>query len=804
MKMTGYWLLGFLSFSTLHGTAGTLSYVPIPARNSDAGSGIDSGNTYTSTVCATRDYAVNGVTLHGLKLSGKMGDADRITVNAASGTLANSSGAKVTAKVDGDLREALSNYVFNQDAGDNSRQEIVLDPASLTAGKSYDLRVYIRNTSNQNRTVNLAFAGDGQAAAETGSFNEDDATSSPGGFSDSNQVYYIDYHFTWDGKTTPGITITQNSADASFCFYALTNQEAGGGAPPAVAETTPGQQQPSAIEQPSTAQGGESVAAATASDVGTGSEDFYNAACFGRHGRWVSVEGQGTCWQPTEVQQDWCPYTHGHWGHSDDCGYTWISDADESDWGWACYHYGRWLRLENAGWCWVPGRVWAPAWVSWRYGDDYVGWAPLPPSARCTVDTGISVWVDNTCNIGPYYYNFCRIRDFGSDNLSRVILPRNENVTIVRNTANVTNIAFNRNSGTFFNNGPDFRRVNSVIAQSGSRPIPSIVVNRRQTAKALSSNGLHSQLHGNVLSLAAPSVIPAGRLTKPAVATTIAHPRIDSGWNAVKDPRLASSLKAQIARQTKGQTPQNAQASLPAGLGNTHRAGAPPPAVGAASARPLLHPGRPIQQQAGRGPGQAATPAPRVGERVLHPGAPIQEQPTGRTSRSTPVPTVGEHKPTPGPQRERKPGSALQPSPSPGKPAQRSPQPAPHIPKTQNETSEQGRRAQPSPPPHVGEQTHRPQSTASPAHHPPPRSSNTPREKQPGPEHARQSKPHNERPAARPSRPNTQPHPPPVQQRVQPAPASHPPSQRQTSNQAHPRGNPQPAPNPHHEDQRKR
>src|SRR5262245_22210570 len=28
---------------------------------------------------------------------------------------------------------------------------------------------------------------------------------------------------------------------------------------------------------------------------------------------------------------------------------------------------------------WIPGDEWAPAWVNWRYGDDYVGWAPLPP-----------------------------------------------------------------------------------------------------------------------------------------------------------------------------------------------------------------------------------------------------------------------------------------------------------------------------------------------------------------------------------------------------------------------------------------
>jgi hypothetical protein len=39
------------------------------------------------------------------------------------------------------------------------------------------------------------------------------------------------------------------------------------------------------------------------------------------------------------------------------------------------------------GWLWVPGYQWAPAWVSWRYGGDAVGWAPLAP--------GLSLYVTN-------------------------------------------------------------------------------------------------------------------------------------------------------------------------------------------------------------------------------------------------------------------------------------------------------------------------------------------------------------------------------------------------------------------------
>jgi len=31
------------------------------------------------------------------------------------------------------------------------------------------------------------------------------------------------------------------------------------------------------------------------------------------------------------------------------------------------------------GWLWIPGSDWGPAWVSWRSGEGYYGWAPLGP-----------------------------------------------------------------------------------------------------------------------------------------------------------------------------------------------------------------------------------------------------------------------------------------------------------------------------------------------------------------------------------------------------------------------------------------
>ena len=72
-------------------------------------------------------------------------------------------------------------------------------------------------------------------------------------------------------------------------------------------------------------------------------------------------------------------HEYGHWVYTDEWGWYWVSDDDEDDWGWVTYHYGRWAFDRRLGWFWVPGDEWAPAWVDWRYGGDYVGWAPLPP-----------------------------------------------------------------------------------------------------------------------------------------------------------------------------------------------------------------------------------------------------------------------------------------------------------------------------------------------------------------------------------------------------------------------------------------
>ncbi len=99
------------------------------------------------------------------------------------------------------------------------------------------------------------------------------------------------------------------------------------------------------------------------------------------YGHWIFAEDNQWYWQPAVIvgNPGWRPYwDQGHWVYTDH-GWYWASDYP---WGWAVFHYGRWHLHPHHGWIWFPDRVWGPAWVAWRTGGDYCGWAPLPPAAH--------------------------------------------------------------------------------------------------------------------------------------------------------------------------------------------------------------------------------------------------------------------------------------------------------------------------------------------------------------------------------------------------------------------------------------
>lgn len=108
-------------------------------------------------------------------------------------------------------------------------------------------------------------------------------------------------------------------------------------------------------------------------------QTFYNE--LSPYGRWISTPEYGYIWLP-DVEHGFQPYsTRGHWVMTE-YGNTWVSDYS---WGWAPFHYGRWYYDNYFGWAWVPGTEWGPAWVSWRSGGGYYGWAPLSPGLNIHV-----------------------------------------------------------------------------------------------------------------------------------------------------------------------------------------------------------------------------------------------------------------------------------------------------------------------------------------------------------------------------------------------------------------------------------
>lgn len=148
-------------------------------------------------------------------------------------------------------------------------------------------------------------------------------------------------------------------------------------------------------------------------------------------GEWVEVREYGRIWAPRGIAVGWQPYTVGHWAFTDDHGWLWVS---EEPWGWATYHYGRWVTVEGRGWCWVPGRVWAPAWVVWRNGGGYCGWAPLPPRRG-----GINIEI-NIGAIPASHFCFIEERHITEPRIHERIVNIRENTTIITKTTNITRV----------------------------------------------------------------------------------------------------------------------------------------------------------------------------------------------------------------------------------------------------------------------------------------------------------------------------------------------------------------------------
>ena len=273
-----------------------------------------------------------------------------------------------------------------------------------------------------------------------------------------------------------------------------------------------------------------------------------------QYGVWRPHPRFGDVWVPAGVPPDWRPYEYGRWVYTDDWGWYWASDDVEANWGWVVYHYGRWAFERGFGWFWVPGDEWAPAWVNWRYGDDYVGWAPLPP------DELVGAY-----EVEPAYWAFVPGRYLGAPRLRTYFVPVYRRSVILRTTNIVNRTVPVHGARLAVNPGipPAF------IARVSGAPVPTYRVRPRVFA---STHGVSGAVQINRDELRRPP--PGGPPGRPGGTGTAWHRSTAasaSGFNSAHhndDPAEYGGYCAAASRQKRA----GAIRGDPAARGSRHNA----------------------------------------------------------------------------------------------------------------------------------------------------------------------------------------------------------------------------------------
>ena len=206
------------------------------------------------------------------------------------------------------------------------------------------------------------------------------------------------------------------------------------------------------------------------------------------YGRWVAAGSYGNVWVP-RVAAGWAPYVDGEWAYTD-YGWSWVS---YDPWGGDPCHYGSWAWVDPYGWVWTPGTVWAPAWVTWAYTDDYVGWAPIPPTFALSV-TG---YAGSPVVLATTRYCFVPSRQFVGVRVASVRVPVERNAAIFTSAVKTTN--FRVTGGVVRTAGPPTARIEKATAHK----IAPVSIDRVKTPPTtLAQAGVRS---GSRVAVAAPA-----------------------------------------------------------------------------------------------------------------------------------------------------------------------------------------------------------------------------------------------------------------------------------------------------------
>lgn len=243
-------------------------------------------------------------------------------------------------------------------------------------------------------------------------------------------------------------------------------------------------------------------------------------------GDWVDNPDYGYVWRP-DVGRDFRPYyTNGHWVMTK-YGNTWVSDYE---WGWAPFHYGRWFHDRHDGWIWAPDTEWGPAWVTWRTGGGYYGWAPLAPRVNININFGRHHYVPDN------YWVFIPQRCIYYPSYSRYWEPR-RNVYIVNNTTIINNI-YTNDSRVRYYSGPS--RDNVQRATRREVPVYRVSDNSRPGSDRISRGEVN---------IYRPNVDRTGNAAPRSLASNSSRPsRGDGGDNRSVNSTDRSGLTSSTAR----------------------------------------------------------------------------------------------------------------------------------------------------------------------------------------------------------------------------------------------------------------
>lgn len=392
------------------------------------------------------------------------------------------------------------------------------------------------------------------------------------------------------------------------------------------------------------------------------------------YGHWVSHARWREVWVPDRRPRDWRPYTKGHWIYTDEWGWYWIPDGDEEDFGWLTYHYGRWVFDRDLGWVWVPGDEWAPAWVDWRRGNDYVGWAPSPP------DELAMEYRDD-----PRYWIFVRPSDVVAPRLTAVILPPRQQTVYFQSTVVVNRTVVIDNRGPRIAVNPGIPP--AYIAAAAHRPVNAFTVQPRvlagtrgvQGAVEIRANEIRARSprqRGGASAPTNPVVQKTSAVIQPAATVPSPQPlkAQEKGRLGPNPPKAAQGATQPTGTAPSGALPAQEQPSAPAkslpgsqqpprpeGKQMPAQQSPPPPVTSAPGASPppskgsrpsQIGPSGPPTVQEKREEKREAPTAPKRGGEQRVPSAP----PPAPTTRERREPSA-ERPATPEPRRETHPPS---------------------------------------------------------------------------------------------------------------------------------------------------